>query len=117
MWAQQGEGRGRDRDQVLVGGPCGRLLGSTALGRKGYFCIRHEKDGLMLWLDSRLQTSGGTSREQEKPEEWERLMVDGASFRAEHGPLVNLSLRLLDPNTPSCQSHPMPHVKKVCKPG
>lgn len=32
MWAQQGEGR--DRDEVPVGGPCGRLLGSSSPGKK-----------------------------------------------------------------------------------
>lgn len=33
MWAQQGEGR--DRDEVLVGGPCGGLLGSSSPRKKG----------------------------------------------------------------------------------
>lgn len=45
MWARQGEGR--DRDEVLVGGPC---LLPAAPGRRGCFCIGQEQ----RWTDALL---------------------------------------------------------------
>lgn len=101
---------GRGQRQPETGCWWGAHVGTAGLqqlqeGEAGVSAAGRSQVRLMLWVDSGPQSRQGTTREGKKSEE--RGEAHGrASFGAEQGPLITLSLGLLDPNTPFPQSHP-----------
>lgn len=104
MWAQQGEGR----DRLGAGeGPRGVRWAPAALGRRtGCVLSRQEQS----WIDALVRLKATVrahlgSKKKKKPE-WGREADGGFSLWTEKDPVITLALGLLDPSTPSPQSHP-----------